>query len=87
MEGIGGFTQNAVLTRFRISCIFDLFVRFFMNELDAYESCQLCKADETVIKLGYSRNINFLVNFSTDGCVLTQNTIAFAFASTYQLEI
>ena len=49
MEGMGGFTQNAVFTQFCISCILDLFVRFFMNEPDAYQSCQPCKADETVI--------------------------------------
>ena len=43
MEGIGGFTQNAVFTRFCILCIFDLFVRFLINEPDGYESRQLAR--------------------------------------------
>ena len=73
MEGIGGFTQNAVFTRFCILCIFDLFVRFLMNEPDGYESPVIIVA--TLISLH--------ANFSTDEYVFTQNTIAFDFASTY----
>ena len=42
IEGIGDFTQNAVFTQFHILCIFDLFVRFFMNKPDGYKSCQPC---------------------------------------------
>ena len=49
MEGIGGFTQNAVFTQFCILYIFDLFVQFLMNEPDGYKSRQPCKADEIVI--------------------------------------
>ena len=46
---------------------------------EAVQGCKPCKADETC----YSRNINFLANFSTNGYVFTQNTIALDFPSTY----
>ena len=66
MKRIKGFTQNAVFIRFRISCIFDLFVRFFMNEPDAYESYQPCKADETVIRPIIATLISLQISQLTD---------------------
>ena len=77
-NGRNGFTQNTIFIRFCISCIRAIFdERTWTWRIRVLATLQGCR------DFYYSRNINFPANFSTDGYVFTQNTIAFDFASTH----